>query len=429
MVKVSLRLEQKIKLSQMQRLTIQMMTLHGQDLQDFLHEQVTENPLLDIRYRDVKQSAGKEYTEKPIEAVSSREDSLEEQLMKELRVQTVAKNVMMAAGLVIQSLDEKGFFQRELADIGMPYGLDLAEMEQGLALVQSFEPAGIAARSIREALLIQTRRRQDAPAGTEELLENYYDDFLHGHWLRLEKEMNITADALHRIRQFLKKLSLQPAPQAETQTEYVRADIEIFCDSQGKLQVRSLEELPEVFFRDDLYAVYQKDGDKETKRFIRRAKRQFLDLQTALAYRWQSIFTVMQYILEQQQNYFLHDDNLRPLTQAAIAEGTGLSTATVSRVCRNRYVLFRQRIYPVQSFLAHSYRDDSCADGIISDKAIIQEMLRMIAEEDRQHPWSDQEITSYFSQKNIHIARRTVTKFRLKMNIPNSNMRKRLKNS
>lgn len=429
MVKVSLHLEQKMKLSQMQRLTIQMMTLHGQDLQDFLREQVTDNPLLDIRYRDVRPHTGKDYPEKPIEAACSRGDSLEEKLMKELRVQTVPKKVMLAAGLVIQSLDEKGFFQGDLAAIGTAYGLGLADMEQGLTLVQSFEPAGIAARSIREALLIQTRRRQDAPAGTEELLELYYDDFLHGRWQQLEKEMNADADAIRRIRAFLKKLSLQPAPQAETETEYVRADVEIFCDAQGHLQVRSLEELPEVFFRDDLYAVYKKDGDKATQTFIRRAKRQFLDLQTALAYRWQSIFTVMQYILDQQQNYFLHDENLRPLTQAAIAKGTGLSTATVSRVCRNRYALFKQRIYSVQSFLAHSYRDDSRADGITSDKAIMQEMLRLIAEEDSQHPWSDQEIAVYFSQKNIHIARRTVTKFRLKMNIPNSNMRKRLKNS
>ena len=164
MVKVSLHLEQKMKLSQMQRLTIQMMTLHGQDLQDFLREQVTDNPLLDIRYRDVRPHTGKDYPEKPIEAACSRGDSLEEKLMKELRVQTVPKKVMLAAGLVIQSLDEKGFFQGDLAAIGTAYGLSLADMEQGLTLVQSFEPAGIAARSIREALLIQTRRRQEAPS-------------------------------------------------------------------------------------------------------------------------------------------------------------------------------------------------------------------------------------------------------------------------
>ena len=101
MVKVSLQLEQNIKLSQMQRLTIQMMTLHGQELQEFLHEQVTENPLLDIRYHDSKSHVSKEVNEKPIEAVKDGTDSLEEMLMKELRVQIVSRKTMIAAGLVI----------------------------------------------------------------------------------------------------------------------------------------------------------------------------------------------------------------------------------------------------------------------------------------------------------------------------------------
>lgn len=429
MVKVSLHLEQNVKLSQMQRLTIQMMTLHGQELQEFLHEQVTENPLLDIRYHDIQPHAGNECNEKPIEAVGDRRDSLEEMLMKELRVQTVSKEIMLAAGLVIQSLNEKGFFQGDLEDIGRPYGLTSETMTQGLTLVQSFEPAGIAARSIQEALLIQARRCQHMPIGTERVLEYYYDDFLHGRWQKLEKELPATAAAIRRIRDFLKTLSLQPVLQAESLTDYIRADIEIFCDAQGKLQVRSLEELPEVFFRDDLYEMYRKEGDKATHVFIRNAKRQFLDLQTALAYRWQSIFAVMQYILIQQQSYFLQGDNLRPLRQIDIAQGTGLSTATVSRVCRNRYVLFKQRIYSVQSFLAHFYPDASQREGYISDKAIMREISRLIAAEDECHPWSDQRIATYFAQKNIHIARRTVTKFRLKMNIPNSSIRKRLKKS
>lgn len=183
------------------------------------------------------------------------------------------------------------------------------------------------------------------------------------------------------------------------------------------------------FFRDDLYETYRKDGDKATHIFIRKAKRQFWDLQTALAYRWQSIFAVMQYILQQQQTYFLQGDNLRPLRQIDIAQGTGLSTATVSRVCRNRYVLFKQRIYSVQSFLAYSYPDTFHGERYSSDKVIMKEISRLIATEDDQHPWSDQRIATYFVQKNIHIARRTVTKFRLKMNITNSTMRKRLKNS
>lgn len=426
MAKIALTLEQKIKLSQMQRLTIQMMTLRGQDLVEFLYEKVTENPLLDIRYPDVRPRSGGGM-EKPIDNIRSGGDSLEEKLMKELRVQSVSKKVMLAAGLVIQSLDEKGFFAAALEDIGVDYGLSVADMEAGLRLVQTFDPPGVGARTIQEALLIQTRRRKDAPAGAEELLLNHYDDFIRGHWKRLEEQMGLSPEGLGRIRRFLKKLALQPAAPADERTEFVRADIEILCDEEGHLTVRSLEDLPDVFFRDDLYTAYGKDGDKATQDFIRKAKRQFLDLQTALAYRRQSIFTVVEHILKEQGDYFLHGGSLRPLTQKDIAAATGLSAATVSRVCRDRYALFRGRIYPIQSFLAHHYRCDRERDGSISDKAIMEKMARLIAEEDCRRPWSDQDLADYFSQQSVHVARRTITKFRFKMNIPNSRMRRRMK--
>ena len=153
-----------------------------------------------------------------------------EKLMKELRVQAVSKKVMLAAGLVIQSLDEKGFFAAALEDIGVDYGLSVADMEEGLRLVQTFDPPGVGARTIQEALLIQTRRRKDAPAGAEELLLNHYDDFIRGHWKRLEEHMGLSPEGLGRIRRFLKKLALQPAAPADERTEFVRADIEILCD-------------------------------------------------------------------------------------------------------------------------------------------------------------------------------------------------------
>ncbi len=425
MATISLKLEQKIKVSQIQRLTIQMMALRGRELDEFLHEQVTENPLLDIRYHDVRPAGGE--TEKPIHNIGSRGESLEELLLKELRLQSVPRKVMLAAGLVIQSLDERGFFAASLEEIGTDYGLSIADMEEGLRLVQSFDPPGIAATSIQETLLIQTRRRTDAPPGTEELLCGHYDDFLHGRWTKLEREMNLPADALQRICSFLKTLSLQPAAAAEKTADYVRADVEIVCDGQGNLSVLLLESLPDVFFRDDLYEVYAEKGDEATKAFIRQARRKFLDLQTALAYRRQSIFSVVQYIVSVQRGYFLYGKSLRPLLQQDIAAAAGLSAATVSRVCRGRYALFRRKIYPLQDFLAQGYRCDSGEDGVISDKEIMNEMARLIRKEEPRHPWSDQDLAQYFTQLGIHIARRTITKFRLKMNIPNSRMRKRMK--
>ena len=136
----------------------------------------------------------------------------------------------------------------------------------------------------------------------------------------------------------------------------------------------------------------------------------------------------MDCIIRHQEGHFLYGDTLQPLRQKDIAVETGLSTATVSRVCHGRYVLFDRRTYAIQDFFAQSYRRDSGAEGEISDQAIRQKMAELIKEEDAAHPYSDQELADRFAAADIHIARRTITKFRLKMHIPNSSIRRRLKN-
>ena len=204
---------------QVQRLTIQLLALHGQELMDFLQEQVTDNPLLDIRYHDVRGAGDK--NEKPIDNIKSRSASLESQLMAQLRVVSVPRPILLAAGLVIGSLDEKGFFQGDLSSLGDGYGLSEEDLEKGLELVQTFDPPGIGARNICEALLIQTRRRSDGPPKTEELLTRHYDDFLRGKWSKIQQGLELSDKDLRDIRDFLKTLSLQPAGQIEQDEVYI----------------------------------------------------------------------------------------------------------------------------------------------------------------------------------------------------------------
>lgn len=420
MAKLSLHLEQKLKLSQFQRLTIQLMQMHSQEITDFLQREVTENPLLDIRYPDVRERrspAG----EKPIDNLRQQEDSLETQLLKQLRLQRVPKTTLLAAGLVIQHLDEKGFFTADLDELGQDYQLSLREMEKGLALVQSFEPPGIAARSIQEALLIQARQKRQIPPGTLELLTAHYEKFLQGKWPQLQQELQVTAEGLQQIRNFLKKLSLQPARQAEAETEYVRPDIEIYWQNEDTLAFRFLEELPEVTFRDDLYQQYTREGDKKTRSYIQKAKRRFLDLQTALSYRRQSMEKVFTALIQVQKDYFSRG-RLHPFLQKDLAAETGLSTATVSRICHQSYLLYQGKNYPVKFFFSRDY-----GEAAASYQEILQAIKQLIDSENPEHPYSDQEIAAYLAAQKLSLARRTVTKFRQKLNIPNSRLRRRLK--
>lgn len=412
--------------SQIQRLTIQVLTLRGQDIRDFLQEQVTENPLLDIQYKDVYAKGAPVAGDKPLHQIKDRDDAWETSLLKQLRLQPAPKRDILAAGLIIQQLDDKGFCTEPIDDLGQEYGLDEAAMARGLRLVQSLEPAGIGARTVAECLLLQVRRLPQQRPVVEAVLREYYDDFLHGRWQVIQRGLGISQGLLTQVRDVLKGLALQPLATVDTTQDYIRPDVEIYQDDAGRIQVRSLEELPQVLFRDDLYAQYTAQGDTATRQFVRKAKQQFLDLQSALAYRLQSILTVVTYVAQYQAGYFQDGTALRPLLQVDIAKATCLSTATVSRVCRERYVLWQGCVVPLQQFLARSYFQGNGESGVISDKAIMASLQQMIEAEDKRHPLSDQALTRHFQQQDITIARRTVTKFRLAMHIPSSTMRRRI---
>ena len=159
--------------------------------------------------------------------------------------------------------------------------------------------------------------------------------------------------------------------------------------------------------------------------YIRKARRAFNDLASALAYRHLSIEQVLNCLLSRQEGYFIHGQPLAPLRQKDIAEETGLSTATVSRVCRNRYVLLDGKVYGLQSFFATAYSRQHQEEDFVSDKAIMKKMQALVDCEDKEHPYSDQDFADYFAAIHVTIARRTITKFRQKLNIPNSNIRRR----
>ena len=244
---------------------------------------------------------------------------------------------------------------------------------------------------------------------------------MNGHWQRLKESLRLSSDDLQSIIAFLKTLSLQPLSRISEETAYVRPEVEVFLTAEQTLSFRFLQELPTVSFRDDLYAVYGKDADRKTKTYLHKARRSFIDLETALRYRRQSISRTLEIILQVQHAAFVAAAPLKPLLQKDIAAAAGLSEATICRVCRDRYLLFNNRLYSFHQFLAQPY---ACGRHSISDDAIKRRIADLIANEDPRHPWSDQELTDTLCRDGITIARRTVAKLRLQAGIPKKSLRK-----
>ena len=419
MLNLSLSLKQQHKLTQIQRLSAMFLTLQEQDLNDFLRRRAEENPLLEIYYP--MRTAVTDGT--PPDFV--REKSPQEILFEQLALLNAPDRITAAAKVIIGALDEKGFFTDPELLKSDTRGFSDNEIACALALVQSLDPPGIGARSLREALILQCKRKGDAPPHTLTVLEAYYDAFLNGRWQRLRKELSMSDADLQAIIDFLRPLSFQPLRQLDTRDVYIRPEGKLVVTDRGDVSVILFQTCPILRFRDDLYAAYGKNADKETLAYLRKARHSYVNLRTALTFRSKAIRLVLEAICYRQHDFFLHDAALHPLTQKEIARITGLSEATVSRVCKNRCVLFNRRVCKIQDFLTRAY-DNGTTEPASADE-IKRTLLALIAAEDRVRPYSDQVLANMLAEKGLPIARRTVAKLRLAAGIPNSTVRKQRK--
>lgn len=424
MIGPELILEQQIKLNQRQLLSMKLLALPMQNLHEFIQEKIVENPLLELDDSFSKEKNS--YSDERFwEQIPDQSRSFESVLLQELRMHISSTRLYEAAKLIVCSLDTRGFFLGDLAKLGEIGGFSSDEMKRALAVVRACEPFGVGASSVQESLLIQLPHQTNVPEGTEMIIKKYFSEFLHSKWDVIERKSGLSFKEVKAVRDFIKKMSPYPAHQFMDNVQYIHPEVEIISLEKGKLGIRFLEELPSLIYRSDLYELYNNTEDKEIRSFLLKHKKNYLILQEALVYRRMSIMKVIQYILQVQKHFFLQYGDIKPLLQKDISLATGLSASTVSRVCHERYVLFKGKIYAVQDFLGRAYVCGAKKKEPVSDKFVMQQLKNLIQGEDKLRPLSDQEICSVLEKYKISISRRTVTKLRLKLNIPNSSMRRR----
>lgn len=425
MLSTHLILQQQVKLTQRQVLAMRVLALPTQNLHEFIQEKIIENPLLEME--PVSYKTGKEKESAALwEKIPDRDLSFEEALLRELRCYQCTPAVREGVRRIVCSLDQHGFFTGDLKALGEAGHISYEDMRQALALIQECDPPGVGAASVQESLLLQIKHSEKIPPfGTEAVLREHFTDFLQGRWDTITAKTGVSMRQLRDIRLFLKPFQPYPARQYTQRAAYIRPEVEVQAGENGTFSLRFLEELPPLTFRKDLYDLYYRAGDKETRCFLAKYRQGFLLLQEALAYRRASIIRVMQYILQVQQQFFTRGMAIKPLLQKDIAAVTSLSASTVSRVCRARYMLFQGNVYAFQEFFGRAYACCEENEERVSDKFVMKELQTLIAGEDKLRPLSDQALCDVLGEQHITISRRTVTKFRLKLNIPNSSIRRR----
>lgn len=374
------------------------------------------------------------------------ETSFHEMVLNQLGMLELDERSYKIAEQVVGSLDDDGYLRRELTSIADDLAfrqslvVEEKEIEAVISQVQQFDPAGIAARDLRECLLLQLKRKTNEGKSVElavQILTKYFDEFTKKHYEKIQKSLGLTDEQLKEVIGQIIKLNPKPGGnmgemnKAET---YIVPDFFVI-NNNGSLELSlNSKNAPDLRVSEgyrDMLKEYEK-GSKKDKRqkeavlFIKQkidAAKWFIDM---IKQRQDTLIGTMGAIMKYQQDFFLTGDEttLRPMILKDIAEVTGLDISTVSRVANSKFVQTEFGTYRLKFFFSESLSTESGEE--VSTREVKKILSDMIESEDKHKPFSDEVLTEMLQEKGYNIARRTVAKYREQLNVPVARLRKEL---
>ena len=357
---------------------------------------------------------------------------------------------------LIGSLDNRGFIDRSIATITDELAfkeylyVSEQEVERVLHILQSFDPAGIGARSTQECLLLQIDRQLDNEEKTvsdlkkrillleREIIAHHYDLFINKNKERLKNKLGISSIQVDALFEEIRKLNVNPGfALSESTADRVQTQIPDFIvetDPEGNVEMRLnggevprlhvsgdyIHQLRVLQSRPSKLTRSEKEGMAYTRQKIEAAQ-MFIE---SVKQRRRTLYETMKAIIDLQRTFILtkdEDDKVR-LVLEDVAKRSGYDVSTISRVCNSKCALLDGRIYPLSEFFKLT-RKNSVGEEI--DGRRVREMLQELVDtEDKMNPYSDDRLVELMKQKGVTLARRTVAKYRAEMGIPAVNSRR-----
>ena len=366
-----------------------------------------------------------------LEQTLSSEESLTEHLESQLRLAEIPEHLEFIGVLIIGNLNEAGLLSDvSVEDLADDAGATTEEVESVLQIIQSFEPLGVAARSLEECLLIQARALFPKETLLQQMISDHIPDLERKSYPRIARALNATTDEVIAAAKLLMELEPRPGRSFSTsEPRYITPDIYIRKLDGEWVATLNEDGLPKLrisdFYRQELTRKKANGESDEVKDYIQDKLRGAMWLIRSIHQRQSTIVKVAESIIKFQKDFFEQGvEHLRPLVLRDVAEDIEMHESTVSRVTNNKYVHTPRGVFELKFFfnssITHTTGDDLASEAV---KAKIRDI---VAHENPKKPLSDAKIVARLQEENIDIARRTVAKYREMMGILSSSKRKRL---
>jgi len=383
-------------------------------------------------------SSDDEQKDIPFESSTSFHDFL----LQQLGLLVLSEKENAIATTIIGNIDEAGYLRRDISamadDLAFTQNLSVKKDEilEMLKTVQQLDPPGIAARNLKECILLQLKRMDASPASQTAILiiERYFNEFTKKHYDKIIKKTGISEKSLKAAISEILKCNPKPGNSfgdTSRSNQYIIPDF-ILVNKEGELELtlnsRNIPELRLNKSYQEMMETYsenkQNSSHKEAAQFIKQkidSARWFMD---AIKQRQNTLYITMKAIMDYQKDYFLEGDEtkLKPMILKDIALKVNLDISTISRVANSKYVQTPFGTFLLKSFFSESMQTDSGEE--VSTREIKKILSNCIESENKNKPLTDDHLTNILKEKGYNIARRTVAKYREQLNIPVARLRK-----
>lgn len=402
-------------------------------LEDSVKEAERPDSMLDIDWENYLESYGGDYSpaqqdfseRSPLENMACYHENLFQHLMQQLVMSRLCDEDRRIALEIIGNIDDDGYLDVEVAELVETLGLTVDDIERVLFEVQQFEPLGVAARNLRECLLIQARALHGRDDLMIKILVDEFDLFEKEKYDLIARKLKLPMDKIKLAVDAITSLEPKPGrPFKNQDTVYVVPDIYITKEGNDYSVVLNDDGLPRL----KISSYYQKQlhsngSHSPTKDYIQEKMRGAMWLIKSIQQRQRTIYKVTRSIIKFQREFLDKGiDYLKPLILKDVADDVEMHESTISRVTTNKYVHTPRGIFELKYFFNSGIRHGS---DVIASESVKNQIARMVKSENPKKPASDKQIAEELARYQIHIARRTVAKYREELGIPQSSKRKK----
>ncbi len=437
---VSIQQTQKLALTPQMEQSLSVLQMGTEELNQCIEEEVLSNPMLDYakepEKKEVRRSQGEGigyYSRKKTEDTDYQsylnaiadEKSEDTELAEYLRMQLYTKKIsprrQKIGEYLIECLEESGYLKMDIDELAKGIGLSKEELEREIRFMQTLEPCGVFARDLKECLLLQVHGEEQMQRQARLLIEKYLDEIAQNKIPQISKQTGLTTAEITKTIQYIKE-ELEPVPGrgygCANRNEYIYPDITVKEDEKGYRIILNKEKVHTLELNREYLPMLGQVHSSEENKYLKEQYQKAKILLRNIGKREETLAAVAEAIVDWQKEFFEKGKaSLKPMNLLDIAQELDVHESTVSRAVRDKYLECRWGIFELKYFFSNKTSDGNNCNVL----TCIQEIIRS---ENKQKPLSDAKIAEQLEKKGIRISRRTVTKYREQMQIPNTQMRK-----